>query len=116
MMASVSANNGNGHRNGHRAAGESAAWLQLSVRQFFEQCNWDGRAIAPTPPSTTSSDTEPTPSTSLTLTLSVRQFFNEFPWEGNPTIAAPVIFDALEADDDVAGSDITLEDITDLFG
>lgn len=115
-MVSVSANNGNGHRDGHRATGESAAWLQLSVRQFFEQCNWDGRVIAPPLISTESMGTIPAPSSPLTLTLSVRQFFDEFPWEGNPTIAAPVIFDALEADDDIAGSDITLEDISDLFG
>ncbi|MGP1384183.1 MAG: hypothetical protein ACTS2F_11540 [Thainema sp.] len=110
MMASVSANNGNGHR----ATGESAAWLQLSVRQFFEQCNWDGRAIAPT--ASPVSDDATVSDTSLNLTLSVRQFFDEFPWEGKPAIAAPVLFDALEADDDIAESDITLEDITDLFG
>lgn len=115
MMASVAANNGNGHRNEHPASGESAAWLQLSVRQFFEQCNWDGRAIAPPSTSTESTGTAPASSTSLTLTLSVRQFFDEFPWEGNPTIAAPVIFDALEIDD-TTGSDITLDDISDLFG
>ena len=114
MMAPVSTHNG--HRNGHRASGESAAWLQLSVRQFFEQCNWDGRAISPASPQAPAAGNAPAPSTSLTLTLSVQQFFDEFPWEGNPTIAAPVIFDALEADDDVAGSDITLEDISDLFG
>ena len=116
MVASVSTNNGNGHRNGHRAAGESAAWLQLSVRQFFEQSNWDGRAIAPAPTATDQLGTALEPSTSLHLALSVRQFFDEFPWEGKPTIAAPVIFDALETDDDIAGNDITLEDISDLFG
>lgn len=116
MIASTSVNNGNGHRNGQRASGEPAPWLQLSVRQFFEQCNWDGRAIAPAPTVTDQLGTAPAAATSLNLALSVRQFFNEFPWEGKPTIAAPVIFDALETDEDASGSDITLEDISNLFG
>lgn len=113
MMASASTNgHQNGQQNGQRA-GQSAAWLQLSVQQFFEQCNWDGRAIAPA--AAPLSDGAAAPDTSLNLTLSVRQFFDEFPWEGKPAIAAPVLFDALEADD-TAESDITLDDITNLFG
>ncbi|HAN46035.1 MAG TPA: hypothetical protein DCQ32_05730 [Cyanobacteria bacterium UBA8156] len=59
-----------------------SAWASLSVQQFWQQFNWDGRPLAPQGSATVRAG--------LSLSLSVAQYFARIPWEGRAVVAAPV--------------------------
>jgi hypothetical protein len=91
-------------------------WLQLSVQQFFEQCNWNGVPLDAPKPSDDGVRSRPSAGGTLDLTLSVGQFFNAFSWDGSPAIAAPVVLDEQPAEATDQSDDLTLDDFTGLFG
>lgn len=55
--------------------------LQLSVQEFFSQCNWQGE------PLTNTSTGQPTDSASR-WTLLVGDYFRLLPWEGTPEVGS----------------------------
>ncbi|PSN20608.1 hypothetical protein C7271_01405 [filamentous cyanobacterium CCP5] len=65
--------------------GSGQAWLQNSVRNFFEQLMWDGR-----PPLQFSSSEAKDSHNISPMTIAVKDFFTAIPWDGQPTIAAPL--------------------------
>jgi hypothetical protein len=55
-------------------------WLHQSVRDFWQDVNWENRAIAPS-----KKEFQP-----LSLTLSIKSYFNLIPWEEIAIAAAPI--------------------------
>lgn len=91
-----------------------------TVRQFFEQLNWNGL-----PPLPAASGTTTATAVSLSYTLSIKEFCERFPWEGIPTVAASTRESTADLDMDALldgleeGSgedDVTLDDFSGLFG
>ncbi len=84
-----------------------SAWATLSVQQFWQQFNWDGR---PRPPA----GAEPGSGSGLSLSLSVGQYFALMPWEGQAIVAAaPAIPE--EPAEELATLDDFLADISTFF-
>lgn len=83
---------------------EEISWLCLKIEDFFSHSNWQGKLL------------EKFRSSSLvfSLTLAVSDFFQCFVWEGKTEIAAlPELKSIPESD--LADSDITLDDLSELF-
>ncbi len=88
-----------------------SAWATLSVQQFWQQFNWDGR---PQPPA----GAAPGLGSGLSLSLSVGQYFALMPWEGQAIVAAaPVSAPAIpeEPAEELATLDDFLADISNFF-
>ncbi|MGQ9865106.1 MAG: hypothetical protein ACUVSQ_02285 [Pseudanabaenaceae cyanobacterium] len=84
-----------------------SAWASLSVQQFWQQFNWDGR---PLPKGGTAAGLSPS--------LKVGQYFGQFPWEGRAIVAAaPVSVPAVSAEppEELATLEDFLEDISSFF-
>jgi len=56
-------------------------WLQQSVREFWQDVNWENQAIAPKG----QAKFQP-----LSLTLSVKNYFSLIPWENQAIAATPI--------------------------
>lgn len=90
----------------------SQAWLQDSVRTFFETLAWDGRQLIPV----TSSLDSVSSSAESAMTMRVGSFFSSIPWEGQPTIAAPVAPLEMQVEmEKPSGDSLTLDAFSDLF-
>jgi hypothetical protein len=101
--------NGTATANGTKTAPQ--AWLQDSVRTFFERVAWDGRPLQ-----TVTQAPDSAPTSGSPMTLSVGAFFSTIPWEGQPIIAAPVAPLEMLLEEPAPTSDaLTLDAFSDLF-
>lgn len=101
MQDPIALGNGNGTHNG-----VAQAWLQNSVRSFFEQIYWEGRPPIP--------DSDAGGGSAMTLT--VQDFFASFPWDGQPQVASPLSPLEFQPQESPPEDDsMTLDDFFDLF-
>jgi hypothetical protein len=121
--ANGNGSNGNGSSSNGSKPQASSAWLQQTVRQFFNQFNWEDH----TPEiqelrrtTATASSSEP-----LSLTLTVKQFFGSINWDGDaiasmsdpePTYIEDLSLDFADEPPATPDSDgFTLDDFSGLF-
>ncbi len=85
-----------------------STWASLSVQQFWQQFNWDGRPLAPQGSGTVRAG--------LSLSLGVAQYFALIPWEGQ-AVVAPVSVPAVTAEptEELATLEDFLGDVSDFF-
>lgn len=60
-------------------------WRVQPLRNFWQNVNWENRAIAPASISNVNNGIAPV----LSLLMSVREYFRAISWTGIPEIAAP---------------------------
>jgi hypothetical protein len=92
-----------------------AAWLGLTVTQFFERQNWQGLAQVPQPQANVPAAARllnPEPQQKPTLSLAVQDFFGHLPWDATPAIGA---LPKTEAITPAAEPKMTLSDLSNLF-
>ncbi len=87
-------------------------WRQETVQSFFAGFSWSGTQPHATPGQPTAAQLN----TDAPLNATVSQFFESFPWEGQPTIGAPIAPMAAQQTATPTSSDLTLDDISSLFG
>jgi hypothetical protein len=85
-------------------------WQRETVQSFFAEFPWLGGQLFVKTDPTASVDTE-----SL-LNATVGHFFESFLWEGKPTIGMPISPTATQQSVETTTSDLTLDDISSLFG
>jgi hypothetical protein len=83
------------------------SWPCLSVQEFFERCNWQGRPLES--PHGQHLDR------SLGLTLQVRKFFQFVPWEGKPKIGSLPKGLSIEEPTPLGPVETTLTNLSELF-
>lgn len=84
------------------------SWLQLSVEQFFSQCNWQGQSLATVENGHHANGTS-------RLSLSVGDFFRLLPWEGTPAVGSFPKGSSALTPTDLEYEEVTLSDLLDAF-
>lgn len=85
------------------------SWLQLSVEEFFTNCNWSGESLALV-------DWQPESGQPLPLTVLVAEFFRALPWEGKPAVGSkPKSATPEQVRVPAEPRETTLADLADLF-
>ncbi|NJL46796.1 MAG: hypothetical protein HC929_03925 [Leptolyngbyaceae cyanobacterium SM2_5_2] len=87
-------------------------WQRETVQSFFAGFSWNGAQTY----AASSQATTPGGSPSVPQSATVRAFFESFPWEGQPIIGMPITPVAAQQPLDSAATNLTLDDISSLFG
>jgi hypothetical protein len=82
--------------------------LQLTVQEFFSQCNWQGQPLSSGVPG------QPTDPSSR-LTLFVGDYFRLLPWEGTPEVGSVPKSSAAAGTASSSEEEVTLIDLLEAF-